>query len=184
MTALPMSASADAPRDPCVEPIATPATLPTEVRAYVTGQPDALLVAWLQLSPQAVDVLTERERAHGLSLLSDDGRLGIYSTDYRTSQCASYVRERLVSGDHVQAAARLALEPGALLTLDRRLYTIVGRTVHGLRLRGPAGGRVDLHAPLTVGNVWTAWHGGLGARNAKLVTYRRQPDGSFVRVRY
>ena len=72
----------------------------------------------------------------------------------------------------------------AMLTLDRRLYTIVGRTVHGLRLRGPAGGRVDLHAPLAVGNVWTAWHGGIGQRNAKLVTYRRQPDGSFVRVRY
>ena len=84
----------------------------------------------------------------------------------------------------MQAAARLALEPGALLTLDRRLYTIVGRTTHGLRLRGPAGGRVDLHAPLVVGNVWSAWHGGIGQRNAKLVTYRRQPDGSFVRVRY
>ena len=39
-------------------------------------------------------------------------------------------------------------------------------------------------APLAVGNVWTAWHGGIGQRNAKLVTYRRQPDGSFVRVRY
>lgn len=183
MTALPLSASAGAPCDceTCAAPIAPPATLPTEVRAYVTGQPDALLVAWLQLSPQALDVLTERERAHALGLLAQPA---LYDAEYRTAQCAAYVRERLVSGDHVRAAARAALEPGALLTLDRRLYTIVGRTIHGLRLRGPAGGRVDLHAPLTAGNVWTAWHGGLGQRNAKLVTYRRQPDGSFVRVRY
>lgn len=183
MTALPLSASAGAPCDceTCAAPITPPATLPTEVRAYVTGQPDALLVAWLQLSPQALDVLTERERAHALGLLAQPA---LYDAEYRTAQCAAYVRERLVSGDHVRAAARAALEPGALLTLDRRLYTIVGRTIHGLRLRGPAGGRVDLHAPLTAGNVWTAWHGGLGQRNAKLVTYRRQPDGSFVRVRY
>ena len=182
MTAIPLSASADAPRDPCVEPIAAPATLPPEIRAYVTGQPDGLLVSWLELSPQAVDVLSARERAHALGLLAETG--SIYSAEYRTGQCAAYVRERLTSGDHLAACARLALEPGAVLTLDRRLYTIVGRTVHGLRLRGPAGGRVDLHAPLAVGNVWTAWHGGIGQRNAKLVTYRRQPDGSFVRVRY
>lgn len=187
MTALPLSASAGAPCDceSCAATITAPATLPTEVRAYVTSQPDGLLVAWLQLSPQAVDVLTERERTHALGLLvADDGRLGIYAAEYRTGQCAAYVRERLVSGDNVQAAARLALEPGALLTLDRRLYTIVGRTTHGLRLRGPAGGRVDLHQPLSIGNVWTAWHGGIGQRNAKLVTYRRQTDGAFVRVRY
>ena len=184
MTALPLSASVGAPCDceTCSAPIAAPATLPPEVRGYVVSQPDGLLVAWLQLAPQAVEVLTERERAHALALLEPGSAL--YDAEYRTAQCAAYVRERLVSGDHVQAAARAALEPGALLTLDSRLYTIVGRTTHGLRLRGPAGGRVDLHAPLTIGNVWTAWHGGIGARNSKLVTYRRQPDGSFVRVRF
>ena len=111
MTALPLSASADAPRDPCIEPIAAPATLPTEVRAYVTGQPDGLLVSWLELSPQAVDVLSARERAHALGLLAETG--SIYSAEYRTGQCAAYVRERLTSGDHLAACARLALEPGA-----------------------------------------------------------------------
>ncbi len=75
-------------------------------------------MSWLQLSPQAVDVLTERERAHALSLLVEPA---LYAAEYRVGQCAAYVRERLVSGDHVKAAARLALEPGALLTLDRRL---------------------------------------------------------------
>ena len=160
----------------------SPAALSTEHVRLLIGYPDALLVAWLELSPQAVDVLSARERAHALGLLAETG--SIYSAEYRTGQCAAYVRERLTSGDHLAACARLALEPGAVLTLDRRLYTIVGRTTNGLRLRGPAGGRVDMHAPITAGNVWTAWHGGIGQRNAKTVTYRRQPDGSFIRVRY
>lgn len=175
---LPLSASADAPRDPDNAAITAPVVLPPEVRAYVVGQPDALLLSWIDLSPQAVEVLTVRERDHAHRLRSRHAEL--YSAEHRTGEAAAYVRERLLRGDHVQAAARLALRPGAVLTLNRRLYTVVERRGRTYRLRGPAGGRVDLSPPVIEGGCWSVWHGGVAARNAKLVRYRRQPDGAFV----
>lgn len=175
MTAIPLSASADAPRDPCVEPIAAPATLPTEVRAYVTSQPDGLLVAWLQLSPQAVDVLTERERTHALGLIASSGN----------AAAAAYVRERISGGDLPSAARRIALEVGALVKIDSRAYYVERRTGERTwRLRGPARGAVDLTAPHspTVYDRWSAWIGGVAARNARLATLRRDASGHFARV--
>ena len=180
MTALPLSASAGAPCDceSSAAPIAPPATLPTDVRAYVTSQPDALLVAWLQLSPQALDVLTERERAHALGLLAQPA---LYDADYRTAQCAAYVRERLVSGDHVKAAARAALEPGAVLTLGGRLYTVTGRRGRLVAMTGERGGKADLYPPVIDGGRWALYRGGLGRPNAKTEMYRRDDrDGTFT----
>lgn len=177
MTALPLSASAGAPCDceSSAAPIAPPATLPTDVRAYVASQPDALLVAWLQLSPQALDVLTERERAHALGLIASTGN----------AAAAAYVRERLTGGDLPAAARRIALENGALVKIDSRAYYVERRTGERTwRLRGPSRGAVDLSAPNSpaVYDRWSAWIGGVAARNARLRTLRRDAAGHFTRV--
>lgn len=156
------------------------ATLPPDVRAYVVSQPDELLVSWLRLSPQAVDVLSERERSHALAILADTSP--IYSDEYRTGQAAAYVRERLVRGDHVAAAARAAWDVGALITIDRKLYRVERHIGRGYRLRGPAGGILELTPPLREGEVWHGWIGGLAAASSRLATFRRQPDASFSRV--
>lgn len=167
MTALPLSASADAPRDHDHAHITAPVTLPAEVRAYVLAQPDALLVAWVQLSPQAVDVLTERERAHALAL-----------TDQ--TKAAAYVRERLVGGDHVQAAARIALEPGARVQIDRRYYTVTQRGDRQVHMTGERGGRLTLIRPQGGPDRWWAWVGGAYRKHARLVELRRLDDSHFV----
>ena len=69
MTALPLSASSDAPCDceTCAAPIAPPATLPTEVRAYVTGQPDALLVTFRQLADVLRDHIAQPAHFHDMA---------------------------------------------------------------------------------------------------------------------
>ena len=175
---MPLSASADAPRDPDHARITAPVTLPAEVRAYVLAQPDALLVAWVQLSPQAADVLTARERTHALGLL--DAFAEIYSADYRASQAAAYVRERLAGGDHVQAAARIALEPGARVQIDRRYYTVTQRGDRQVHMTGERGGRLTLIRPQGELAGWLAWVGGVNRRHARLVELRRLDDSHFV----
>lgn len=174
---LPLSASADAPRDPDHARITAPVTLPAEVRAYVLAQPDALLVEWVQLSPQAVDVLTERERTHALALTTKHPHM---SAAYRTGEAAAYVRERLVGGDHVQAAARIALEPGARVQIDRRYYTVTQRGDRQVHMTGERGGRLTLIRPQGELAGWLAWVGGVNRRHARLVELRRLDDSHFV----
>jgi len=163
------------------EPTPAPLVLPDEVRAYLRSQPDALLVSWLELSPQAHDALTDRERQHALGLLADRGEPGS-TADYRTAQAAHYVRERLIGGDHVQARDRAALAVGATVTIDRLRYTVAHRGERCVYLRGERNGRLQLVEPITAGACWSAWRGGLRP-GARLMTLRRQPDGSFVSAR-
>lgn len=147
------------------------ASLVQVVRAY----PDDLLCAWVGLAPDALDLLTERERAHALGLIASSGK----------TDAAAYVRERLDGGDLTAAARRLALEPNALVKIDSRFYAVERRTGERTwRLRGPARGRVDLTAPdqPTVYDRWSAWIGGVTARNARLVILRRDAAGHFTRA--
>lgn len=139
--------------------------------AVLRVYPDDLLCSWVSLAPDAHELLTERERAHALGLIASTGN----------AAAAAYVRERLVSGDHVKAAARAALEPGAVLTLGGRLYAVTGRRGRLVTMTGERGGKADLCPPLIDGCRWALYRGGLGRLNAKTELYRRDDrDGSFT----
>ena len=82
-------------------------------------------------------------------------------------------------------ARRIALENGAIVKIDSRAYYVERRTGERTwRLRGPARGAVDLTAPHspTVYDRWSAWIGGVAARNARLWTLRRDAAGHFTRA--
>ncbi len=81
-----------------------------------------------------------------------------------------------------QLAATVA--PGVVVYLDGVPYDVVVRHRASLTLHGPRGGKVTLLEPrLGLGlTIWIAWHGGIGAKNAKPRRYRRAGDGTFSAV--
>ena len=143
--------------------------------AVLRAYPDDLLCSWVGLAPDALELLTERERNHALGLISSAGN----------AAAASYIRERLTGGDLPAEARRIALEDGAIVKIDSRAYYIERRTGERTwRLRGPSRGAVDLSAPNspTVYDRWSAWIGGVAARHGRLWTLRRDATGHFTRV--
>lgn len=155
--------------------VEVPSVLDPDVLAIVLTYPDQLLISWLLVNPHAHDALTERERAHTLGLIRGQGQ----------SSAATYVRERLRTGDHVQARGRIALENGAIVKIDGRTYYVERRTGERTwRLRGTSRGVVDLTAPHSpaVYDRWSAWIGGVAVRSARLWTVRRDATGHFARI--
>jgi hypothetical protein len=143
--------------------------------AVLRAYPDDLLCSWVAL-PGSTDLLSERERAHALGLLAGSG----------SAAAAVYVRERLTGGDLPAEARRIALEDGAIVKIDGRIHYVERRTGERTwRLRGIARGVVDLAAPHNPDLVlrWWAWRGGIGARNARLLTLTRDAAGHFTTAR-
>lgn len=159
-------------RDQVNAALEVPAILNPDVLAVVLAYPDELLISWFMLNAYAHDALTQRERTHALGLIAGPGQ----------AEAATYVRERLRSGDHVAAGAAQRFDVGAAIVLDRLRYTVTGRRGRNIALRGERGGLVDLCPPLNAGGIWTAWHGGVLAPSTKHRAYRRAADGAFTRV--
>lgn len=137
----------------------------------VLDYPDALLLSWSATNTAAWAELSQRERDHARGLVATAGE----------HAAAEYLRERLRNGDVAQAAAALRFDPGARIWIDRTAYTVVRRRGESLiELRGPRGGRVDLHEPIAGRARWSAWVGGLTARHAKSKTVELTGPGRFV----
>ena len=140
----------------------------------ICALPDVLQLAWCAEHDDARAVLSDRERVHAAKLAVTLG----------TTIAAAYVRAQLMEGDHVKARARIALTPGAVLTLGGRLYTVTGRRGAFdaiVVLRGERGGLAELMQPRAGDGRWWLYRGGLGRANTKTEGYRRDDsDGTFT----
>lgn len=154
------------------EPTIPPALSSEHVRVLV-GYPDALLVQWLTLSPDAHDALSDRERGHARGLLPD------------AAACATYVRGQLATGgDRAVARARADLDVGARVSIDGRLYTVTRPAAMGrqIKLRGERGGEATLSTPAAPGQLWHGYLGRLAARTWRPIACRRVDASHFVSV--
>lgn len=155
-----------------VEPTIPPALSSEHVRVLV-GYPDAQLVQWLTLSPDAHDALSDRERDHARGLLPD------------AAACATYVRGQLATGgDYAIARARADLDVGARVSIDGRYYTVTRPAALGrqIKLRGERGGEATLSTPAAPGQLWHGYLGRLAARTWRPIACRRVDASHFVSV--
>jgi hypothetical protein len=150
-----------------------PAVLHDAMRDVVCSFTDAHVIEWAMSSDLAREVLSDREQAFAAKLLG---------TDSDDAEAARYIRQQLRTGDHVQARARMALAPGAVLTLGGRRYTVTGRRGERMiELTGERAGKADLSAPPPACVTWVIYRGGVTARNRKIEQYRRDDsDGTFT----
>ena len=160
------------------EPIAPPvprgpAVLSAEHLAIVLAFPDAMLVDWCDDNIIAHEVMTDRETEYALAIAT-----------VNVSEAARYIRERLRTGDHVQARARIAMTTGAVLTLGGRRYTVTGRRGAFdaiVVMRGERGGLAELLQPHAGDGRWWLYRGRIGRPNTKHEGYRRDDrDGTFT----
>ena len=154
------------------EPTIPPALSSEHVRVLVS-YPDALLVQWLTLSPDAHGALSDRERAHAGGLLPD------------AAACGTYVRGQLATGGDLSVARHLAdLSIGARISLDGRYYTVTRPLAHGRRVEfvGERGGRLSLSVPTAPGQLWHGYLGRLAARTWRPIACRRVDASHFVSV--
>lgn len=154
------------------EPTIPPALSSEHVRVLV-AYPDALLVQWLTLSPDAHDALSDRERDHARGLLPD------------AAECATYVRGQLATGgDYAVARARVGLDVGARVSLDGRYYTVTRPLAQGRRVEfaGERGGRLSLSVPAAPGQLWYGHTGRITDKTWRPIAARRVDASHFVSV--